>query len=211
MIFDDLRAIQSQYGYLPGDQLEALSKRIDVPLYRIHGVADFYPHFHLAPPPKVMLRVCSDMSCHLRGADPLRAGLKQRFQGMNESDLKIGDVSCLGQCDGAPAISINDHIFRAVTPAQAEALVLTALGGSGLPHMPAEDRVSGLASDPYGEAEHYGAVRSVAPDARLGRSDRAVEGQRAERARRRRIPHRHQVGSGAQGAGPGEIRRLQRR
>ena len=43
------------------------------------------------------------------------------------------DVSCLGQCDGAPAVSINDHIYRDVTPAQAEALVLTALGGSGLP------------------------------------------------------------------------------
>ncbi|HLG97441.1 MAG TPA: NAD(P)H-dependent oxidoreductase subunit E [Bryobacteraceae bacterium] len=162
MLFDDLRAIQSQYGYLPGDQLEALSKRIDVPLYRIHGVADFYPHFHLAPPPQVTLRVCTDMSCHLRGADALRNGLKQRFHGMGESDLKIGEVSCLGQCDGACAISINDHIYRGVTPAQAEALVLTALGGSELPNLEREARISGLASDPYtDESEHYGAVRRV--------------------------------------------------
>src|SRR5579862_4805521 len=146
LLFDDLRAIQSQYGYLPGEQLEALSKSIDVPLYRLHGVADFYPHFHLAPPPKVTLRVCSGMSCHLRGADELSAGLKQRFRGMTESDLKIGEVSCLGQCDGAPAISINDHIYRNVAAAEAEALATTALGGSGLPHMAAENRVDGLAS-----------------------------------------------------------------
>src|ERR1700730_9062096 len=52
LIFDDLRAIQSQYGYLPGEQLEELSKRTQTPLYRIHGVADFYPHFHFKPPPK---------------------------------------------------------------------------------------------------------------------------------------------------------------
>jgi NADH:ubiquinone oxidoreductase subunit F (NADH-binding)/NADH:ubiquinone oxidoreductase subunit E len=161
LLFDDLRAIQHQYGYLPGDQLEALAKRTEIPLYRIHGVADFYPHFHLAPPPKVTLRVCSDMSCHLRRADDLRTGLKQRFQGMNESDLKIGDVSCLGQCDGAPSISINDHIYRGVTPAQAEALVLTALGGSELPHMPADTPVNGLASDPYADSERYGALRRV--------------------------------------------------
>ena len=161
MIFDDLRAIQSQYGYLPGEQLEALSERTSIPLYRIHGVADFYPHFHLKPPPKVNLRVCSDMSCHLRGADSLEAGLKQRFQGMTASDLFIGECSCLGQCDGAPAISINDHSYRSVTPAQAEALVLTALGGGSLPELPAQTTSSVLASDPYTGQERYGALRRL--------------------------------------------------
>jgi len=161
LIFDDLRAIQDQYGYLPGEQLEALSKRTQTPLFRIHGVADFYPHFHLAPPPKVTLKVCSDMSCHLCGADELRTGLKQRFQAMSESDVLVREVSCLGQCDGAPAVSINDHIYRGVTPAQAEALVFTALGGSGLPHMPAEPTIRGLASDPYGDGEPYGALRAA--------------------------------------------------
>ena len=161
MIFDDLRAIQNQFGYLPGDQLEALSKRAQIPLYRIHGVADFYPHFHLKPPPKVTLRVCADMSCHLRGADTLRTGLKQRFQGMSESDIFIGDVSCLGQCDGAPAISINDHIYRSATAAQCEALVLTALGGSSLPEMPAAEKTDSLASDPYHDSERYGAMRRI--------------------------------------------------
>jgi len=161
LIFDDLRAIQNQYGYLPGEQLEALSERSQIPLYRLHGVADFYPHFHLKPPPKVTLKVCADMSCHLRRADPLRTGLKQRFQGMSESDVLIGEVSCLGQCDGAPAISINDHIYRGVTAAQAEALVLTALGGSSLPHMPAVEKTNGLASDPYRDSEHYGALRRI--------------------------------------------------
>jgi NADH:ubiquinone oxidoreductase subunit F (NADH-binding)/NADH:ubiquinone oxidoreductase subunit E len=161
LIFDDLRAIQSQYGYLPGEQLEALSERTQTPLYRIHGVADFYPHFHLKPPPKVSLRLCADMSCHLRGADALGTGLKHRFQGMSASDVFIGECSCLGQCDGAPAISVNDHIYRTATPAQAEALVLTALGGSDLPELAAHVTTSGLASDPYHGAEHYGALRRL--------------------------------------------------
>ncbi len=162
LIFDDLRAIQSQYGYLPGEQLTALSERTNTPLYRIHGVADFYPHFHLTRPPRVSAGVCADMSCHLRGAPALRAGLEQRFHGMSDKDIVIRDISCLGQCDGAPAVSINDHIYRGVTVAQAEALVLTALGGNELPEMPAEEKMSDLASDPYLGAEHYGALRTVA-------------------------------------------------
>jgi formate dehydrogenase beta subunit len=162
LIFDDLREIQSQYGFLPAEQMQELSRRTGTPLFRIHGVADFFPHFHLSRPPKVRMNVCTDMSCHLLGAGDLKGSLEQRFRGMSDTDVKVGDVSCLGQCDGAPAISINDHIYRSVTGAQAEALVLTALGGSELPEMPPFDEKPGqLASDPYPGVEHYGALRSL--------------------------------------------------
>jgi NADH:ubiquinone oxidoreductase subunit F (NADH-binding)/NADH:ubiquinone oxidoreductase subunit E len=161
LIFDDLREIQSQYGYLPQDQLRELSQRTSTPLFRIHGVADFYPHFHLTRPPKVRMNVCADMSCHLRGAGELKASLQRRFHGMSEKDVVVGDVSCLGQCDGAPAVSINDHIYRNVTTAQAEAFVFAALGGSELPEMPAGENSVPLGSDPYAAGEHYGAVRRL--------------------------------------------------
>ena len=161
MIFDDLRAIQSQFGYLPQEQLQELSRLSGPPLYRIHGVADFYPHFHLTRPPKVTMSVCADMSCHLRGAPELKRSLQQRFNGMSDKDVAVRDVSCLGQCDGAPAVSINDHIYRSVTTTQAEALVYAALGGSELPEMPRDEKITGLGSDPYGAREQYGALRQL--------------------------------------------------
>src|SRR5258706_10679829 len=107
VIFDDLRAIQLRYGFLPKAELEGLSQRTQTPLYQIHSVASFYPHFHLAPPPKAEIRVCADMSCHLNGACELRADLETRFAGRRKSDLKIGDGSCLGRGDHEPARSIN--------------------------------------------------------------------------------------------------------
>jgi NADH:ubiquinone oxidoreductase subunit F (NADH-binding)/NADH:ubiquinone oxidoreductase subunit E len=161
LIFDDLRAIQSQHGYLPPEQLQQLSQRTQTPLYRIHGVADFYPHFHLSRPPKVRTNVCADMSCHLRGADDLKTSLQQRFHGMSEKDVVVEDVSCLGQCDGAPAVSVNDRIYRNVTTAQAEALVFTALGGGELPEMPPEEKLVSLGSNPYSGGERYGALRRL--------------------------------------------------
>ena len=87
MIFDDLRAIQSKYGYLPADQLRDLSRNNGVPLYQINSVADFYPHFYLTPQPKVAVRVCTDMACHLRGGGRLMNDLKLRLQATGAADV----------------------------------------------------------------------------------------------------------------------------
>ena len=80
---------------------------------------------------------------------------------MSDRDIAITEVSCLGQCDGAPAVRINDHSFRNVSAPQAEAIAISALGGSEVPSMAADPRRSGLAADPYQSAEPYGAVRKL--------------------------------------------------
>jgi len=41
----------------------------------------------------------------------------RRFAGAQPEDVLIKDVSCLGRCDQAPAVAINDEIFAAVTRA----------------------------------------------------------------------------------------------
>jgi len=163
VIFDDLRAIQLRYGFLPKAELEGLSQRNQTPLYQIHSVASFYPHFHLAPPPKAEIRVCADMSCHLNGACELRADLERRFANSRPEEVQIRDVSCLGRCDHAPAISINDHIFTVVTAAHAELIARSAIRGDDIhePH-PEQARIA-CKADPYGEDEKYGVVRKLIP------------------------------------------------
>ena len=161
LIFDDLRAIQTEFGYLPAEQIDALSRRSNIPLSHIHGVVDFFPHFHLSPPARVCANVCMDMTCHLRGAQDLRANLKQRFGTMNARDVAIGEVSCLGQCDGAPAMAVNDQSFRKVSVPQAEALIIAALGGSELPHTSPDTGPSALSPEMDHDAEPYGVVRKL--------------------------------------------------
>jgi NADH:ubiquinone oxidoreductase subunit F (NADH-binding)/NADH:ubiquinone oxidoreductase subunit E len=162
VIFDDLRAIQLRYGFLPKPELEALSQRSRTPLYQIHSVASFYPHFHLTPPPKADVRVCADMSCHLNGAANLRLDIEQRFAGSAAKDVLIRDVSCLGRCDLAPAISINDHIFTDVTPTRAEQIVLSILHGEPLYEPHTQEPRTQCASDPYSDDQRYGVVRKIA-------------------------------------------------
>ncbi len=161
MIFNELREIQRQFGYLPADQLKSLAKKIDVPLYRVHGVASFYPHFHLTPPRKCDVRVCQDMSCHLRGADELRASLDEACRKSANPEVQIGGVSCLGRCNEAPAVAINGHIFAGVSGDQVEAMIGNVLAGIPLPKaLPQPQHVS-CESDPYREGERYLALKRL--------------------------------------------------
>ncbi len=164
MIFDDLRAIQLRHGFLPRAELEGLSQRTQMPLYQIHSVASFYPHFHLAMPARAEVRVCADMSCHLNGAPELRAELERRFAGSRAEEVQIRDVSCLGRCDIAPAVAINDQIFTEVSADRAEQITRTALRGDALHEdHPAAGRAA-CASDPYAGDDAIGEKYRVLMD-----------------------------------------------
>src|ERR1700686_1293228 len=162
VIFDHLRAIQLRYGFLPKAELEGLSQRNQTPLYQIHSVASFYPHFQRVPPPKAEIRVCADMSCHLNGACELRADLERRFANSRPEDVQIRDVSCLGRCDHAPSAAINDSIFGDAAPYLVESLAHAAMGGEELHERQIEQRIA-CKGDPYGESEKYGVVRKLIP------------------------------------------------
>src|SRR5262245_53644560 len=161
MIIEELRAIQQKHGYLPVAELHALSKRTQAPLYQLHGVASFFPHFRLAPPPPVDVRVCTDMSCHLQGATALRSAVEGRVVQLGPAGVVIQPTSCLGQCDRAPAASINDTIFAGLTPDTLYAHVEAATTGRGPARLGAEPSLIALLADPYASTPRYGAVREL--------------------------------------------------
>src|SRR5678815_5365897 len=111
MLIEELRSIQRQHGYLPVEELHTLSERTGAPLYQVHGLASFFPHFRLAPPAPVEVRVCSDMSCHLYDADGLRRDVEARIRQLGPVGGVVQPTSCLGRCDRAPAASVNDAVF----------------------------------------------------------------------------------------------------
>jgi NADH:ubiquinone oxidoreductase subunit F (NADH-binding)/NADH:ubiquinone oxidoreductase subunit E len=157
-IFDELRAIQRIHGYLPEAEMRTLADRLDLPLYRLHSVASFYPHFFLKPPARVEVRVCGDMSCHRNGAQRLRQALELTFQGQ---DVNIQHVSCLGRCDLAPAIAINDRIIEQVSEAGAVATIQARLAGQAVAldstaHPP---RPGVIKCDPYAADARYGVLK----------------------------------------------------
>ena len=161
-IFDELRAIQQRHRYLPADELRALADRLDVPLYYLQGVASFYPHFYLQPPARAEVRVCDDMSCHLNGGAALLRALEGRAAALGPEQMAVRPVSCLGRCDLAPAIVVNDAIYEGATVVDADRLIGNALDGTPTPLLVAPARVR-VGIDPYeNTGDRYAIVRRLA-------------------------------------------------
>jgi NADH:ubiquinone oxidoreductase subunit F (NADH-binding)/NADH:ubiquinone oxidoreductase subunit E len=161
-IFDELRAIQHRHRYLPAVELRTLADRLDVPLFYLQGLASFYPHFYLQPPARAEVRVCDDMSCHLNGSGTLLRALEGRAAALGPAEMRVRPVSCLGRCDLAPAIVVNDAIHEGVAIGDADRFVSNALDGTPTPLLVHPSRVR-VAIDPYGTpADRYAVVRGLA-------------------------------------------------
>ena len=162
-VYEELRAVQSALGYIPTDQLSKIAERNRIPIREIHAVASFYPHFKLTPPKtKAEVRICDDMTCHLRRAPEFRARLQDMLRGRPESEVMFLPVSCLGRCDGGPALAINGQIFESLTDVQALAYVQDAIQGQPLEPQPARERPVKFLADPYEtEEQRYGTVRAL--------------------------------------------------
>jgi NADH:ubiquinone oxidoreductase subunit F (NADH-binding)/NADH:ubiquinone oxidoreductase subunit E len=153
-----LQAIQERLGWLPREELVALSREVRRPLYEIEGLISFYPHFRTDPPAGVALHVCHDLSCWLQGADQRIAALRGRYG--DAADVELGEVSCIGRCDVAPAVAVNE---RPAAAEEADALITAARSGN--PAEPAPRSYSGgmpWPNDPYGPGqERYQVLRAL--------------------------------------------------
>ena len=97
----ELEKLQEERGYLDPASLRELASRLRAPLYRLEGLASFYPHFRTWPVPAVTISVCRDMACHLAGGDGVADALEVELAGRD--DVRIEETSCLGCCELAPA------------------------------------------------------------------------------------------------------------
>lgn len=159
-LISDLKAIQDRHGYLPEDELRAFSQRTATPLYQIQAVASFYPHFRLQPGPRLAVKVCADLSCHLAHARQLHRIVEQNATTL--TGCEVGVVSCLGRCDQAPAVAINDRIYAAVDEKRLVEL-LTAFHHDTVPDTTFVQRGSTeLTLDPYArETDRFATLRNV--------------------------------------------------
>src|SRR5262245_57952468 len=154
-----LQAIQERVGWLPREELVALSRDVRRPLYEIEGLISFYPHFRTQPPVQVEVHACHDLSCWLQGADRRAAELRKRYG--RDAGVAVTEVSCIGRCDVAPAVAVNEA--PAAATADLSAMIGAARSGSaGEPEPRSHGGGSPWPNDPYAAGEErYRVLRAV--------------------------------------------------
>ena len=160
MIVQELQKIQERCGWLPAEELRALSQRLTVPLHRLHEVASYYPLYRLKPPPRVDVKICRDMACHMAGAERVRAEVEMIASEYPAGSVAVDGVSCLGRCDKAVAAAVNDHHYvLSQTSESLRQLISKAYSKDPLPHANWDMSPLGLTIDVYNGRSEYLAVK----------------------------------------------------
>ena len=100
--------VQYQEGFISIDAIDAISKQIGIPPMEIYRVATFYTMFHLEPQTKLNVQVCKTLSCKLCGSDEI-------LKHLEDKDVNVQHVECLGSCGTAPAMQIDDINYEELT------------------------------------------------------------------------------------------------
>lgn len=118
-----LQQVQELVGYLPPEILEAISRKMRIPLSELYGITSFYSFFSMVPKGKYVIQVCLGTSCYVKGGQKILDALNKDF-GLESGGITPGGkfsletVRCLGCCGLSPVMAIRGDVHRKVKRSQ---------------------------------------------------------------------------------------------
>jgi NADH-quinone oxidoreductase E subunit len=115
-------------GWLPDEAIAAVAAELDLPIAKVFGVVTFYDLYHQKPVGRHRIRVCTNLSCQLRGSDEIMEALQQEL-GVGEDEVTPDGrcsyihFECLGSCDTAPMMMIDEEYHENLTPNRTKQIV----------------------------------------------------------------------------------------
>ncbi len=128
-------ARQNPGNDLTRDDLTEVAHYLSLPLSRVQGVVTFYSMYSLVPRGSYVVRVCQSPPCHLMGGRSLLAELSRQLgieAGQTTADgrFTLETSECLGHCEVAPAMQINEEVYGNLTAERVAAILEDKRRGS---------------------------------------------------------------------------------
>jgi NADH-quinone oxidoreductase subunit E len=119
---------QHQQGYITANAIRYVAELLGITRADVEDVVTYYTMFYTRPVGKFVVNVCRTLSCAINGAERVTEELRGKLGiGPGETDASgtftLMEVECLGACDRAPALMINDAWQECVTPESAAKMI----------------------------------------------------------------------------------------
>ncbi|MNF86770.1 NADH-quinone oxidoreductase subunit E [compost metagenome] len=106
---------------MPDGAADAIGAVLGIPASDVEGVATFYSQIFRQPVGRHVIRVCDSMTCYVGGHESVVAEMQKQLgiglgQTTTDNRFTLLPVCCLGNCDKAPAVMIDDDTFGDVQP-----------------------------------------------------------------------------------------------
>jgi NADH:ubiquinone oxidoreductase subunit E/ferredoxin len=110
-----LKGAQRDFGYVPENFIKEAAAALCMTVSEVYGVASFYAFLFRKPRGKNTIRICGSIPCYLKGSDMIVECLQKEIgivpgQTTADGEFSLELVNCIGACDIAPAMLINDDI-----------------------------------------------------------------------------------------------------
>jgi NADH:ubiquinone oxidoreductase subunit E len=116
-----LHMAQAIFGFLPKNVQSYIAEQMGLPVSKVGSVVTFYTFFSTKPKGDHTISVCLGTACYVRGGKKIIEKLKETIGidvGETTADRKFSlqVVRCMGACGLAPAVRIDDKVFKRVNP-----------------------------------------------------------------------------------------------
>lgn len=119
---------QYQQGYITANAIRHVAELLEITRADVEDVVSYYTMFYTRPVGTYVVNVCRTLSCAINGAERVTEALTATL-GIKpgETDASgtftLMEVECLGACDRAPAVMVNDAWHECLKPEDASRLI----------------------------------------------------------------------------------------
>lgn len=130
---DALKIVQRHRGWVSDESLRDVAELLEMTPAELEGVATFFNLIFRRPVGQHVILLCDSVSCWIMGCDRIREHLTARLGiGFGETTpdgrFTLLPMACLGACDHAPAMMIDEELYGDLDPEKVEE-ILQRYGG----------------------------------------------------------------------------------
>ena len=125
-----LKEAQHKFGYIPRELMVELAKSLDIAISDVYGVATFYSFLSTKPQGRYVIRICQSLPCFLRNCQTIIKTVEveigiQPSETTPDGKFSFQLTNCIGVCDRAPAMMINNDVYVELTPREISRILKT--------------------------------------------------------------------------------------